>query len=117
MTVTSTRRVTVIMTGDIEVADQFSAADNADSPGAVEIKTLAIGANTVTVPTGGTTVTGCTIIPPAANTNDITLKGLAADTGIIVHPTDPTSIALDSTVTSFVLNAEAETIGVRLVWT
>lgn len=117
MAVESTRRITVIMTGDIEVADQFSAAENAASPGSVEIKTLASGANTITVPTGGATVTGCTIIPPAANTTNITLKGVTGDTGVQLHDSDPTSLGIDPALVSFCLTAAAQIVGVRFVWT
>lgn len=47
--------------------------------------TLSSGANTITVPTGATKVI---IIPPAANTQTLTLKGVTGDTGIPLSPTD-----------------------------
>jgi hypothetical protein len=117
MAVESERRITIELTGDIEAAEVYRAADNTDSPGAVEIKTLASGANTITVPSGGTTPTGVTIIPPAGNASSITLKGVSGDTGIRLHNTDPTSLGLHSSVASFVLTAGAEIEGVRLIWT
>ena len=117
MSLTSKRRVTVIMTGDFEFAEQFSAAENESAPGQAEIVTLASGANTITVPGGGSTVTGCTILPPAANTTNITLKGVTGDTGVQLHDSGPTSLGIDPGVTSFCLTAAAEIIGVRLIWT
>lgn len=117
MAVTSKRNVVVTMTGDFEFAEVFKAAENADSPGGSALITLASGANTITVPTGGSTVTGCTIIPPVDNTTNITLKGVTGDTGVQLHDEDPTSLGIDPAITSFCLTAAAEIIGVRLIWT
>jgi hypothetical protein len=117
MALSSARRITVVDTGDFELAEVFSAADNDDAPGAIDMLTLASGANTVNVPGGGSTVTGATIIPPAGNTQSIVLKGVTGDTGIRLHDTDPTSIALDSSVTSFVLTAGGTVTGLRILWT
>jgi hypothetical protein len=60
------------------------------------------GANTITVPTGATAVV---IQPPSGNTILVTFKGVTGDTGVPLHKTQPTVIALDSTATSFVLTA------------
>lgn len=117
MAATARRTVTLTFSGDVEGEQELAAADNADSPAAVELKTLAIGANTITVPTAGTVPTAVTIVPPGSNATAITLKGVAGDTGIRIHDTDPTTIALDDSVVSFVLNAAAEITGVRLFWT
>lgn len=116
-TESSKRRVTIVMSGDFEMAETFRAADNADAPGTLELVTLASGANTITVPTGGATVTGCTIIPPTGNTTNITLKGVTGDTGVQLHDSDPTSLAIDPGVVNFVLTAAAQITGVRLIWT
>lgn len=116
MAVTSTRRIIIELTGDIEASNSFAAASNSASPGKVDVVTLAIGANTITPPSGGTTPKSVTIIPPAANTATITLKGISGDTGVVLHLTDPTSIGLNSATTTFVLTASAEIVGVRLVW-
>lgn len=106
------------MTGDVEMSEIFRAADNALSIGAMQLVTLASGANTITVPTSGTKLpTACTIIPPSGNTQSITLKGVTGDTGVRIHDTDPTSLALDDAVTTFVLTAGAQITDVRLVWT
>lgn len=117
MSTTATRTITIGLSGDVVGTEAFSAAANAASPGGVQAPvTLSSGNNTITVPTGGTTPTAVTIIPPVGNTNLITLKGINGDTGVPLHKTDPTSIALDSTCASFVLNAAAQIVGVRLVW-
>ena len=114
--VTSQRTVTVQFTGGVQAANTFSAANNAASPGQIEIKTLAAGPNTITPPTGGSTPKSVTIIPPEANVNLIKLKGIAGDTGVDLHKTDPTTIALDSPTNTFVLDAALQVVGVRLVW-
>lgn len=116
MAVTATRSQTITYTGDVVGTETVSAASNAASPGSIEIKTLASGANTITVPTGGATVTACTILPPTGNATSITVKGVSGDTGIRVHNTDPTTIAIDSSVATFVLTTGAQITGVRFYW-
>ena len=116
MAVTSTRSTTIGFSGDVVGTTTLSAASNATSPGSTEIKTLASGFNTITVPTGGATVTAVTISPPSSNTQSITLKGVTGDTGIRIHNTDPTTVAIHSTVTSIGLTAGAEVTGVRFYW-
>jgi hypothetical protein len=117
---TATRKITIVYSGDVDGTQELSAAINTDSPAMVEIKTLAAGANTITVPTAGTVPTAVTIVPPTDNTVTLTLKKVTGDTGIRLHDTDPTTIALDSSVTSFCLTAGTgggtEIIGVRLYW-
>lgn len=118
MSVTSTRVITITFAEDLSANLSFAAAENEDSPGDVDVLTLAAGANTITLPTGGTTVTGATIVPPSTNTATITLKGVTGDTGIILSKTDPTSITFDTTPpASFVLTAGAEIVGLRIIWT
>ena len=118
MSTTSTRSITIGLSGDVVASESFAAAANAASPGGLAPPiTLASGANTITVPTGGTTPTAVTIIPPAGNTNLITLKGVTGDTGVALHKTDPTCVALDPSQATFVLTAGAQITGVRLVWT
>lgn len=116
MTTTSTRKIVIAFSGDVILQQSFPSAENEDSPADIDIITLAAGANTITVPGGGSTVKGVTIIPPELNEFSITLKGVTGDTGIVISPVDPTSIGLDG-VTSFVLTAEDEIVGVRLIWT
>lgn len=118
MSITSSRTLQIQFSGDITTEVIQSALENIVSPGEMLIQTLAIGANMITAPVvSGLVVTGLTIIPPAGNTHLITLKGVAGDTGIPLHLTDPTSIALNTTFVSLVLNAAASIVGVRLIWT
>jgi hypothetical protein len=117
MAITSSRIVQVSFGGDITSSIIQSALDNAVSPSEIVIQTLAIGANTITAPVvAGLVPTGLTIIPPAGNTSLITLKGVTGDTGVKLHDTDPTSIGLDEDFVSLVLNAEAQIVGVKLIW-
>lgn len=118
MAAQSTRVTTITFTGDVTGTQTLEADTNAASPASNAIQALSSGANTITVPTStGVTVTACTVIPPTGNTTSITLKGVSGDTGIQIHDTDPTTVAIDSTVTSFVLTAGAAIQGVRLIWT
>lgn len=116
MTVVANRRVSVTFENDLESSTTYSATENSDAPGQVQIVTLANGNNTITVPTGGTVATACTIVKPTGNTTAITLKGVNGDTGIRLHDTDPDSISIDDGVTTFVINVAAELAGVRLIW-
>lgn len=118
MAVQSTRKTVITLTGDVAGTQTIEAATNVASPGSIEIVSLASGANTINVPAPtGITPTACTIVPPAGNTTSITLKGVTGDTGIQLHNTDPSSVALDDSVTSFVLTAGAAIEGVRIFWT
>ena len=117
MAVTASRTVEITYSGGVTGTEPLVAADNLVSPGQVEIRTLSAGANSITVPTAGATTVACTVVPPANNSTAITLKGVTGDTGIHLHNTDPTSIALDPTVTTFVLTAAGTITGVRLFWT
>ena len=116
MAATSTRTTTITFTSDVTGTHTLSAASNAASPASVEIKSLVSGANTITLPTGGSTVTGCTIVPPASNTVSITLKGVSGDTGFRLHNTDPTTVSFHSTITTFVLTTGDAITGIRLFW-
>lgn len=119
MAVTSTRRVRISFTGEsLTSLYNFVAASNLVAPDVIELKTLASGANTITLPTGGSTPTGATIIPPAGNLQTLTLKGVTGDTGILMHKTDPFSISFDTVPpASFVLTAGGTITGLRIVWT
>ena len=96
MAVTATRTTTIVYTGDTVGTETISAASNTASPGSIEIKTLASGDNTITLPTGGSTVVACTIVSPAGNTASIKVKGVTGDTGVRIHNTDPTTLSFDS---------------------
>ena len=116
MAVTATRTITVTNSSDVTGTQTVSAASNAAASGVIELKTLSSGANTITAPTGGSTLSCCTFIPPSANAQTITLKGVTGDTGIVCHLTDPTSLALASSVTSFVITAGGTITGMRFIW-
>lgn len=116
MSVSSTRSQAIVYTGDVTGTETVSAATNAASPGSVTVHTLASGANTITLPTGGSTVTAGTILPPTGNTQTIIIKGVTGDTGVGLHLTDPTTIAFASSVTTFVLTAGGTITGLRIYW-
>lgn len=116
MSVTSTRFISVTYTEDVTGTEKVQAAANTSSPGSITLHTLASGANTITVPTGGSTVACATIVPPESNTQSITLKGVTGDTGVRIHNTDPTSLAIDSGVTTFCLTAGSTVTGLRIIW-
>lgn len=116
MAVTSNRTQTITYTGDVTGTETVSAAQNAASPGSVTLHTLSSGANTITAPTGGSTVVSATILPPAGNTQTLTLKGVTGDTGVGLHLTDPTTIALAASVTTFCLTAGGTITGLRIYW-
>jgi hypothetical protein len=115
MAVTSTRSISVGISGEgLNESNVFPAASNVASPANITYVSLVSGSNTITTTTG---MVAATIIPPAGNTNSITFKGVSGDTGVRLHNTDPSSIGLDSTVSSFVLTAGAAITGVRIIWT
>tara|TARA_R110000868_G_scaffold395456_1_gene667128 strand:- start:4 stop:357 length:354 start_codon:yes stop_codon:yes gene_type:complete len=116
MATTSNRTISVAFSGDLVSSLAFAAAANAASPGSVTIHTLSAGANTITLPTGGSTVRGATIIPPSGNTQTLTLKGVTGDTGVPLHKTDPCSISFESGSTTFCLTAGGTVTGLRIVW-
>lgn len=116
MATTSLQTITIAYTGDMEATLQTQSAANGASPASTSLVTLANGANTITKPTGGSTVVGVQIEPPVSNTVPITLKGVSGDTGVLLHLTNPTLVSLGSSVTTFVLTTTAEITGVRLTW-
>lgn len=101
-------------TGGVTYKQEFKSAENSQSPAVNDIIDLLSGANTITKPTNAVS---CTIIPPNNNTTALTLKGVAGDTGVLLHPTNPTLVTLSTSVTSFVINAGAALAGVRFIWT
>lgn len=117
MSASAIRTTTIVYTGDVVGTETITAATNAASPASVEIKTLSSGANTITVPTGGSTVVACTIVPPTGNTQTMILKGVTGDTGVGLHLTDQTAIALAAGTVNFVITAGGTITGLRLYWT
>lgn len=116
MAVSSTVSIKLTQTGDIRGQQTFPTTANASGSGESDVRTLASGFNAITVPTGGTVPKGVIIIPPAGNATAITLKGVTGDTGLRLHDTDPTYLALHSGVSSIGLTAGAEITGVRFLW-
>jgi len=116
MATTATRYVNIVYDGDVDGTQRINAASNADSPAQVEYIDLDSGANTINIPEGGTPVS-VTILPPSGNSTSITFKGVTGDTGVRIHNTDPTTIAIHSSVTSFCLTAGGAITNLRLYWT
>jgi len=115
---TSNRRIVIALTEGANLSTQaHEAAANTDSPADNDLVTLTSGFNLLTPPTGGSTPTGVTIIPPVGNVESITLKGITGDTGVLLHPTDPSSFGLGSPTGTFGLTVSDDIEGVRIVWT
>jgi hypothetical protein len=117
MATSAQRKITVTYTGDVAGVEEVSAATNQASPAQLQLITLASGDNVITAPTGGSTPTACTIRKPAANAIALKIKGNAGDTGVRLHNTDPDTISIDPSTASFIINAGAQVVGVRLMWT
>jgi len=115
MAVECNRQVSIQYKGDnLDQTYTFPALTNVESPTENFCINLSTGNTSVVVPYKATS---CTIIPPIGNSNPIVIKGSAGDTGIRLHNTDPTTIAIDPSVTQFMLNATILINMVRLVWT
>jgi hypothetical protein len=118
MSDTSTRVVQLGFSGDVNSQIIQSALENNVTPNVILKQTLTIGDNTISAPVvPGIVVTGLTIIPPAGNITLMVLKGNVADIGIPMHLTDWTSLSLDPTFISLVINVAAQVDGVLLIWT
>lgn len=113
MSVSAQRNVTILMDGDFSVQMYENAAANTTSPAVVLNTNLQSGTTTLTPPASAT---GLTILPPSGNVDSITVKGASGDTGIVIHPTDPTSIGIASTNSDVLLTATTTINNVRLVW-
>jgi hypothetical protein len=116
-TVTSNRTTLIVYSGGVVGTEAIAAAQNTNSPGTIQIQNLSSGFNTITAPTGGTVPTSVTIIPPAANATQITLKGVSGDTGILLHLTDHSTISLAAAQATIGLNAASAITGVTFMWT
>lgn len=117
MSVISSRTIQIGFSGDVESQIIQSALDNIVSPAEIFITTLAADKNEIVAPViSGVVVTGLTIIPPAGNEILITMMGLGDSIGFPLHLTDPTSLALDPSFVSLVLEVAEELVGLRLIW-
>jgi hypothetical protein len=118
MAITANRTEIITLSGDVSLVHTHVAAANAASPGSMTQHTLSSGDNTITLPTGGTTVKSATILPPSGNAQALTLKGNAGDTGLIISLTEPTTLTFKaSPASTFILNAGGTVTGLRIVWT
>lgn len=112
MSVTSNRSILLTNTGDIESSQSFAAEANATASGQNELAILVAGNNTIDVPDDAVAVT---ILMPADNEVQVTLKGANGDSGIDLNLLDPTSIGLGEGQSDFVLSA-ADDVTVRLIF-
>ncbi len=119
MAVTAVRTIAITFSGDIQATNSLPAAPNGVAPGSITIHSLALGDNTITLPGGGSTPQGATIIPPSGNTQALILKGVGGDTGIRINKTDPTVITFDAAAlpANIVINAAGVVTGMRIIWT
>lgn len=111
MSVTSNRSISIEFTGDVEYTQEFDAAQVSTGSGQNQLVVLSSGNNTITVPSSAV---GVTIVPPTGSVVALVLKGVNGDTGVALHPSDPSSIGLSGVLT-FVLNA-ASAVTVRLIY-
>jgi hypothetical protein len=87
---------------------------NGASGDAITDLSSASGNNTITVP--GAMYVGCIISPPPGNATAIILKGVAGDTGIPLHLTNPTVLSIPAGTTSFVLNVAGTAVAITILW-
>ena len=95
------------------MAIQPSAITMTAAIGERDLQNLAMGDNTITIPTGTEMVI---ITPPSGNATAIILKGAGGDTGRRLHNTRWNPISFDSSVTSFILNAAAGVNNVEFIF-
>ena len=118
MAVQSSRQSIIVFTGDVTGTEIAQAAVNQLSPGASQVIALVTGPNTITVPAVALVYvpTAVTIQPDPLNTSVLALKGVSADTGIPIHPTDQMTLSLASTTTSFVILVASGPVNIRFTW-
>ncbi len=117
MAVTSNLNYALTFTGDAETNDNFGISENQASPGQIQVVDLVSGDNVIAIPSGGGSVAAAVImIPPPANTIVLTLKGDAGDVGVVIGLTDPISLTLSTTISSFILNTSGIVTGLRLIF-
>ena len=115
----STRTVTITFSGEgLNSNHSFPATDNTFAPAGQFLLVLGVGTNLITPPIGAQAVT---IIPPAQNDIGMLLKGAPTDTGIFLHLTDPTTIALAAgppgfQAAPFYIENNGTIFPIRIVW-
>jgi hypothetical protein len=111
---TVTTLIQVSMSGDGFAAAPLFSQSSQNLAGSPPTSVALINGNTtVNVPAAAQ---GFTIVPPPGSTVAKTLKGIAGDTGVPIHNTLPTSVALTpGALASFVIGANgAETV--EVIW-
>lgn len=117
MSITSARSIALTFTGGVTYAQVFPAANNILANAEALVTDFTTGFNAISIPTGGSTIpTAVTFIPPATNTQTLILKGVTGDTGIPLSKTDPSSIALATTATTFGVTAGGAVLGNRFIF-
>lgn len=117
MSISSNRNIQIEFSDGFKLEIIQSALENIASPGRSELITLIPGGNQINTPViTGIVVTAVTIIPPAGNLIQLTLKGTATDLGIPLHLTDPSSIALSPIFTDLNIDAGGTVEGLLLLW-
>lgn len=107
---------TVYSGGEVASSNEVTQSNtntNATATGAANYD-LSSGFNSITVPTSYH-VDGFTLFPPSGNTTSITLKGITGDTGIRLHNTMASQIAINSSVTAIGITTGAA-VTVRIAW-
>lgn len=104
-------QVTGLPSGRFDIATEK--VESAAAIGTRSLVNLANGNNTITPPTGYTSII---IIPPAGNANAIVLKGVNGDTGVRLHNTRWNVFHFDASLTTFVLNSTGATNNVEFIY-
>ena len=94
----------------------LTSQDFATALGEAEYLDLANGNNTITRPTSPRAATGVIIIPPSGNTNALSIRGVAGDTGLSISPNRAFWWPMGTPPTNFVINSTGATNGVLFVW-
>jgi hypothetical protein len=117
MSVTASCTSYLVFSDDQESELVYASGPLEDSPYAQEVVTLDIGDNSISVPdVDGFTVHGVVIVPPTANDVEMTLKGNAADIGILLSANFASVIHFGTPPATIGLSVAEEVVGVRLVW-
>ncbi len=104
--------------GDFVAENIYASGNLDDSPAMSQVVSLSSGNNVVSVPAvDGFTVHGVAIIPPNPNTEEVTVKGTNADTGITLAAGQASIIQFGTTPPESIVLAASTTVdGFRLVW-
>lgn len=117
MSVTAVVTNYVKYSGDQENDQVFASGDLENSPAVQSLVTLAAGNNSISVPDVDDFVThGLVIVPPSLNDEEITIKGIGADTGISLSASEASCIQFGTPPASIVLSVTNEVVGVKLIW-